>query len=127
MNHETTALIHQNQGRYLIQVKDNQPLLLALCQQIALNEKMLGQLESFEKSKGRLQSRKTQFFSFADKPLNSRWKHSGLLSFVRLERTVEEIKTKQVSGGFLLCYQSVASVSGDSGRDYGDNSTALGN
>ena len=96
-NPETTALIHQNQGRYLIQVKDNQPLLRALCQQIALNEKMLGQLESFEKSNGRLQSRKAQFFSFADNSLDSRWKHSGLLSFVRLERTVEAIKTKQVS------------------------------
>jgi predicted transposase YbfD/YdcC len=96
-NPETTAQTHQNQGIYLIQVKENQPILRALCQQIALNEKPLGELESLEKSHGRLQSRDARFFSFSDYPLDSRWKDSGLLSFVRLDRKVEEIKTQHVS------------------------------
>ncbi|MGK5091305.1 ISAs1 family transposase, partial [Deltaproteobacteria bacterium TL4] len=94
---ETTAQIHQDQGVYLIQVKENQPHLLALCQQIALKEPPLGHLESLEKSHGRLQSREARFFSFSPYPLDSRWNNSGLLSFVCLERKVEEIKTKQVS------------------------------
>ena len=49
-NPETTALIHQNQGGYVIQVKANQPNLLKTCQALEAEMIPLGSLESLEKA-----------------------------------------------------------------------------
>ena len=56
-NPETTALIHQNQGGYVIQVKANQPHLLKLCHTLETQDLPLGSSQSVEKGHGRLEER----------------------------------------------------------------------
>ena len=89
----TTAQIHQAQGSYLVQVKANQPTVLAAVCALAATAVPLGALQSVDKAHGRLEVRHATFFSLAALPLASRWQHSGLRSVVRVERTTEQLKT----------------------------------
>lgn len=96
-NPTTTAQIQRAQGGYLVQVKANQPTLLAAVRAVAATASPLGTLQKVDKAHGRLEVRHATFFSLADLPLAPRWQHSGLRHVVRLERTTEQLKTAQRS------------------------------
>ena len=61
----TTAQIHQAQGGYLVQVKANQPTLLAAVHALAATAVPLGTRQSVDKAHGRLEVRHATFFSLA--------------------------------------------------------------
>lgn len=93
----TTAQIQQAQGGYLVQVKANQPTLLAAVRTLAATALPLGTRQSVDKAHGRLEGRHATFFSLADLPLAPRWQASGLRHVVRVERTTEQLKTAKRS------------------------------
>jgi len=93
----TTAQIHQAQGGYLVQVKANQPTLLAAMQTLTATAVPLGTQQSVDKAHGRLEERHATFFSLADLPLPPRWQDSGLRHVVRVDRTTEQLKTAKRS------------------------------
>jgi DDE family transposase len=92
-NPTTTAQIHQAQGDYLVQVKANQPTLLATVQTLTETAVPLGTCQSMDKAHGRLEERSATFFSLAPLSLPSRWQACGLHSVVRLERTTDQLTT----------------------------------
>ena len=96
-NPVTTAQIHRAQGGYLVQVKANQPTLLAAVRAVAATAPSLGTLQEVDKAHGRLEVRHATFFSLAALPLAPRWQHSGLCQVVRVERTTEQLKTAKRS------------------------------
>jgi predicted transposase YbfD/YdcC len=96
-NPVTTAQIHQAQGGYLVQVKANQPTLLAAVQTLAATMPPLGTQQSVDKAHGRLEVRRATFFSLAALPLPPRWQDSGLRHVVRVDRTTEQLTTAKRS------------------------------
>ena len=50
-----------------------------------------------EKAHGRLEERQATFFPLPSERLDPKWKKSGLVGLVRVERVTEKINTKQVS------------------------------
>jgi predicted transposase YbfD/YdcC len=96
-NPTTTAQIHRAQGGYLVQVKANQPTLLAAVRALEATAAPLGTLQSVDKAHGRLEVRHATFFSLATLPLAPRWQQSGLRHVVRLERTTDQLKTARRS------------------------------
>jgi predicted transposase YbfD/YdcC len=96
-NPTTTAQIHQAGGGYLVQVKANQPTLLAAVRALEATAAPLGTLQQVDKAHGRLEVRHATFFSLAAFPLAPRWQPSGLRHVVRLERTTEQLKTAKRS------------------------------
>lgn len=96
-NPVTTAQIHQAQGGYLVQVKANQPTLLAAVQTLAATMPPLGTQQSVDKAHGRLEVRRATFFSLAALPLPPRWQDSGLRHVVRVDRTTEQLATAKRS------------------------------
>ena len=96
-NPTTTAQIHRAQGGYLVQVKANQPTLLAAVRAVATTAPPLGTLQEVDKAHGRLEVRHATFFSLAALPLAPRWQQSGLRHLVRVARTTEQLKTAKCS------------------------------
>jgi predicted transposase YbfD/YdcC len=96
-NPETTSQIHQAQGTYLVQVKANQPTLLAAGRTLAATAMPMGSCQSVDKAHGRLEVRHATFFSCATLPLASRWQSSGLRQLIRVERTAEQLATAKHS------------------------------
>ena len=96
-NPTTTAQIHQAQGTYLVQVKANQPTLLAAVQTLATTTAPLGTCQSVDKAHGRLEARSATFFSLAPLPLPPRWQACGLHAVVRVERTTDQLRTRKHS------------------------------
>ena len=64
-NPATTAQIHQAGGQYVIQVKENQPILFKQCQDLAAATVPLGSHVECEKGHGRLATRAGQCFEHA--------------------------------------------------------------
>jgi predicted transposase YbfD/YdcC len=96
-NPTTTAQIHHAQGGYLVQVKANQPTLLTAVRALEATAIPLGTRQSVDKAHGRLEVRRATFFSLSSLPLAPRWQHSGLRQVVRVERTIDQLKTAQRS------------------------------
>ena len=94
-NPMTTTQIHQAKGVYLTQVKENQAIFLKQCQLLSTQSVALAETTSHEKSHGRVTTRRAQLFPLSSLSLASRWKSSGLLTLIVMEReTVELAKQK---------------------------------
>lgn len=93
----TTAQIEQAQGGYVVQVKANQPTLLAAVHTLVATAPSLGTRQSVDKAHGRLEERHATFFSLAELPLPPRWQASGLRHVIRVARTTEQLKTAKRS------------------------------
>ncbi len=85
-NPTTTAQIHQAGGQYVIQVKENQPILLKACQDLAATAVPLGRHTECEKGHGRLSTREGQCFDMQALPLAPRGSESGVYTLVVMER-----------------------------------------
>ena len=96
-NPVTTAQIHQAHGTYLVQVKANQPTLLAAGRALAETAGPLGSCQSVDKAHGRLEVRRATVFSCAPLPHAPRWQASGLRQLVRVERITEQLATAKQS------------------------------
>ena len=97
LNPETTALIHHGKGTYLIQAKENQPLLLQQLQSIATQKQPFHQTTKTEKGHGRVTTWTYQWFSLEIPQLPSRWNQSGLSIVVTVTRENFKLKTGKIS------------------------------
>lgn len=84
-NPETMTQIEQAGGNYLIQVKENQPKLLAHCQNQGI-QLPLAQAENCELSHGMICTRTAHLYNINLSDIDSRWKESGLGVLVVMKR-----------------------------------------
>jgi len=96
-NPQTTAQIHQAGGQYVIQVKENQPLLLTQCQSVAATAMPLGSHEEYEKGHGRLTTREGQCFDMRALRLAPRWSESGIHTLVVMKRQTVTFATQKTT------------------------------
>jgi len=85
-NPTTTSQIHQAGGQYLIQVKENQPILFKQCQDLAATSEPLSRNVESDKGHGRLTTREGQCFDMSELDLATRWSDSGIHTLVVMER-----------------------------------------
>jgi predicted transposase YbfD/YdcC len=96
-NPQTTAQIHQAGGQYVIQVKENQPLLLTQCQHVAATAVPRGSHEECEKGHGRLTTREGQCFDMRAVSLAPRWSDSGVHTLVVMKRHTLTLTTQKTT------------------------------
>lgn len=96
-NPTTTAQIHQAGGQYVIQVKENQPLLLTQCQSVAAAAVPLGSHDECEKGHGRLTTREGQCFDMRAVSLAPRWSDSGIHTLVVMTRHTVTLATQKTT------------------------------
>ena len=88
LNPETTALIHENQGNYLIGLKDNQSELLDELRSLTHWVKPENiQIDEPVKEHGRIDSRVYKSVNISDLYFDKRWGKSGFQTLVWVERT----------------------------------------
>ena len=88
LNPETTALIHENQGNYLIGLKDNQSELLDELRSLTHWVKPENiQIDEPVKEHGRIDSRVCKSVNISDLYFDKRWGKSGFQTLVWVERT----------------------------------------
>lgn len=96
-NPTTMAHIHQAGGPYVIQVKENQPILLTQCQSVAATAMPQGSHEECEKGHGRLTTRQGQCFPMRVLSLAPRWRDSGIHTLVVMKRHTVRGATPQTT------------------------------
>jgi predicted transposase YbfD/YdcC len=96
-NPTTTAQIHQAGGQYVIQVKENQPMLLTQCQSVAAAAVPLGSHDECEKGHGRLTTREGQCFDMRALRLAPRWSDSGIHTLVVMTRHTVTFATQKTT------------------------------
>ena len=110
-NPKTTAQIHQAGGQYLIQVKKNQPILLAQCQHVAATAVPLGSPTECDKGHGRLTTREGQCFGMKGLNLAARWSDSGVHTLVVMKRQTLTLATQKTTceTAYYISNQELAS------------------
>ena len=118
-NPTTMAQIHKAGGYYLIQVKDNQPVLLKKCKELATEGKEVGSDINTEKGHGRITTRQAKLFSINTLNLDERWAESGLQTLVVMERETFDMNTERTSRetSYYVTNQGVEKNSEDSSKE----------
>ena len=96
-NPTTTTQIHQSDGIYLTQAKDNQATFLKQCKLLHQQLSPLAETTHHEKEHGRVTTRRAQLFSLASLTLDVRWKNSGLSTLIVVERETFDIAKQKTS------------------------------
>nr|QNO46777.1 hypothetical protein DEIDBPHB_00026 [Methanosarcinales archaeon ANME-2c ERB4] len=96
-NPTTLETINQSGGKYIVQIKKNQPTLFEMFGDMAQEEKAIGSIKTVEKSRGRLEEREGRFFPLKDVEFDARWSQSDFQTLIAVDRTTEKIKTGEVS------------------------------
>ena len=96
-NPTTPAQIHQSGGQYVIQVKQNQPILFQPCQDLAATATPWMVHTESEKGHGRLTTRQGQCFAMSEVPLATRWNASGVHTLVVMQRETMTLATQKTT------------------------------
>lgn len=96
-NPTTTAQINQAGGQYVIQLKQNQPHLLAQLSQEAAEAVPLGRLKTVDQAHGRLEIRQATFFKISQLEVDPRWAESGLATLIVMARRTTDLATQKRS------------------------------
>ena len=90
---ETTALIEQGGGRYIVQAKANQAELM---EELHLSMGFLPALHQFsevDKAHGRIEIREAELFDIQGGDFEQRWQSSGIRALIKVQRHFIEVKT----------------------------------
>jgi predicted transposase YbfD/YdcC len=96
-NPTTTGQINQAGGQFVIQLKENQPGLLAQLSQEAAEAIPVGGLKTVDKGHGRLEIRQAAFFKISHLELDPRWAESGLTTLIVMARRTTDLTTQKRS------------------------------
>ncbi len=96
-NPETTSQIHQAGGHYLTQVKENQPILLEQCKELAETGLQTGSNINIEKEHGRITERRAGLYSMEDLKRDGRWVGSRIRTLVVVKRETFDVKKQKTS------------------------------
>ena len=107
-NPKTTGQINQARGQYVIQLKENQPHLLAQMSQEAAEATPLGFLKTVDKGHGRLEIRQATFFKISHLELDPRWAKSGLTTLIVMARRTTDLATQKRSAEVSFYCANVA-------------------
>jgi len=118
-NPETTAQIHNADGIYLVQVKENQAALLQQCEELSTTHPAMIEINEDDKANGRVTSRCARFFSMAQEPVAPRWKESGLTTLVVVIReTCQRSRQKTMTDtSYYVSNQTVGQDNIESAED----------
>lgn len=118
-NPTTMAQIHKAGGNYLIQVKDNQPVLLRKCKELTTEGKGVGNDINTEKGHGRITTRQAKLLSMNTLNLDERWAESGLQTLVVMERETFDMNTEKTSRetAYYVTNQGVEKNSQDGSKE----------
>jgi len=97
LNPTTTSQVHQAGGSFIIQAKENQPILLAQCQDLSSNGTEISCLTSTEKGHGRISTRQGTLYSVNDLDLDERWAGSGFETLIVMDRETIEVRTEKTT------------------------------
>lgn len=112
-NPETTAQIAQSKGRYIVQVKENQPILLAQCKEVAQNASlMMAENQTVDPGHGRITTRQAQLFSMKPMTLDMRWQKSAISTLIVVHRETFNTSTKKTTteASYYISNQKVSSA-----------------
>ena len=93
----TTTQIHQAEGIYVTQVKENQATFLKQCKLLRTRSPALAKTRDHDKGHGRVTTRCSQIFSLASLTLDPRWENSGLSTLVVVERETFDVAKQKTS------------------------------
>lgn len=94
---KTLEQIVKARGRYVVSVKENQPELLKLVQEVSERTPSFCQLQSVEKGHGRIESRSYEFYDLLAAEPAPRWALAQIRTGVKVRREREELKTGKCS------------------------------
>jgi len=89
LNPETTAQIHGAGGTYVIQIKENQPKLLAQVKTRTETTEPIGTVSTTDRGHGRLEIRQGALFDLEGMALHERWHESGLSTLIVMDRETQ--------------------------------------
>ena len=92
---ETLEIINLDGGKFLVQVKNNQPGLCNILKHIAWEETPNVTIETHENNRGRKESRIGSFFSLELVEFDKKWQNCGFKTLIVVNR-----KRKEISTGF---------------------------
>jgi len=96
-NPTTLGQVNRNGGQVIVQLKENQPQLLAQLSQEATEAIPLVSLKTVEKGHGRLEIRQGTFFKISHLQLEPRWAESGLTTLMVMARRTTDLATQKRS------------------------------
>jgi len=112
-NPETTAQTGQAGGGYLVQVKENQPNLLAHCQEVGQNASLMGaENQTVDPGHGRITTRQAQLFSMASAALDARWHKSAIRTLIVIHRETFNARTEKATAetSYYISNQTLSSA-----------------
>jgi predicted transposase YbfD/YdcC len=107
-NPTTIGQVHRNGGQVVVQLKENQPRLLAQLSQEAAAATPLVSLKTVEKGHGRLEIRQGTFFKISHLALDARWAESGLATLIVMARRTTDLATQKRSAEVSFYCANVA-------------------
>lgn len=93
----TTSQIHQAGGSYIIQVKENQPILLDKCRTLKTTGELIVENIDHDKANGRVTVRHSKLFSMESVNLDKRWRDSDMKSLTVVRRETFKASTKKTT------------------------------
>lgn len=97
LNPLTTSQIHQAGGLYLIQIKENQPILLDKCRSLETTGELIAENVDHDKANGRMTVRHSSLFSMKSLNLDKRWRDSSIKSLTVVKRETFEAQTQKTT------------------------------
>src|SRR5467141_4946393 len=110
-NPTTKAQIHQTGGQYVIQVKENQPILLKQCKDLAVMAAPLSSHTACDKGHGRLTTREGQCLRMQALNLAPRWSESGVHTLGVMQRETVMLATQKTTSetAYYISNQALSS------------------
>ena len=108
LNPVTTSQINQAGGLYLIQVKENQPILLGKCRALEMTGELISENVNHDKANGRMTVRHSSLFSMKSLNLDKRWRDSSMKSLTVVKRETFEASTKKTTAEISYYVSNIA-------------------
>lgn len=105
---DTTAQVNQAAGQFIIQLKDNQPLLVAQMEQVAAETVPVTQIIQMDKGHGRHTVRHGIFFDIRAVELAPRWAASDLATLIVLARRTHTPAKNKIAAEVSLYLSNTA-------------------